>query len=423
MFFCSCSNSKLDVTWFSGDITASWNKRIMEVAVAEDRLLTLKGVRTAAIMHIAIHDALNTIHPVFDRYIYAGESPGANPVAAAAQAAYEVAVSQYPDQNPIFLQDLKNWLKTVEGQAGLEQAKSLGSSAAKAILKTRTADGWNTEAAYEWHPMEPGVYAEFNEHSGTPEGFVFGAGWAMATPFMLKTQDQFRSPPPPPIASDEYVKAYNEVKEVGSYQSSLRTADQTHFAMWWKDFVENSHNRLARDLTAKEQLNLWDTSRLFALINMSVIDAYINVFENKFFYNHWRPYTAIRWAEHDGNPQTVPDTGWNNLHKHTYAFPSYPSAHGCASAAAMTVLENTFGDPYPFNMTITEVDAAGPFSEKIKTDPPTRSFTSFDEAAMECSMSRVYLGIHFRYDSVEGKLLGKKIGDYTLANFLTPAEQ
>ncbi|MBZ0268945.1 vanadium-dependent haloperoxidase, partial [bacterium] len=290
---------------------------------------------------------------------------------------------------------------------------------AAAVLARRADDGWDSEAAYAWHPMGPGVYAEFAEHSGTPEGFVFGAGWAASRPFLLPSPDHFRSPPPPPIGSTTYTDAFREVKEVGRHDSVLRTADQSHLAMWWKEFVESSHNRLARDLTVREDPDLLDAARLFALLNMSVYDAYVNVFDNKFRYNHWRPYTAIRWAAHDGNPATEPDPEWTNLHRHTYAFPSYPSAHGCASAAAMTVLAETFGEGTAFTMRIPLVDRAGPFAGKMEMDPPTRSFRGFDEAAWECSLSRVYLGIHFRYDSVEGHALGKRIGTYGVDTFLT----
>jgi len=165
--------------------------------------------------------------------------------------------------------------------------------------------------------MAPGIYAEFNEHSGTPEGFVFGVGWAAAPPFMLPSQDHFRSPPPPAINSDAYTAAFNEVKRMGHTESKERTEDQAHLAMWWKDFVENSHNRLARELIIKEGLNLWEGARALALLNMTVYDAYVSVFDNKFHYNHWRPYTAIRWAENDGNINTVADDNWNNLHQLT----------------------------------------------------------------------------------------------------------
>jgi hypothetical protein len=199
-----------------------------------------------------------------------------------------------------------------------------------------------------------------------------------------------------------------------------RTPEQTHLALWWKDFVENSHNRLARQLAVDEHLDAWSAARMFALLNMSVYDAYVSVFDNKFEYNHWRPYTAIRWAGNDGNPHTEPDTLWDNTHRHTYAFPSYPSAHGAASAAAMTVLADTFGDEFAFTMTIAFVDIAGPLSDKIAMEPPTRSFESFSEAAMECAVSRVYLGIHFRYDSTEGNQLGVRVGDFVIGNALEP---
>jgi hypothetical protein len=192
--------------------------------------------------------------------------------------------------------------------------------------------------------------------------------------------------------------------------------------MWWKEFVESSHNRLARELAEQDDLDLFASTRMFALLNLSIFDAYVCVFDNKFRYNHWRPFTAILWAEHDSNPGTEPDTTWTNLHDHTYAFPSYPSAHGCASAAAMTVLADTFGESRSFMMRISRVDRAGPFSEKVEMDPPTRSFGRFAEAARECAMSRVYLGIHFRYDSEEGYELGSRIGRNAVRKFLTPLE-
>ena len=179
----------------------------------------------------------------------------------------------------------------------------------------------------------------------------------------------------------------------------------------------------AATVNMTSQGGLWEAARMFALLNMSIYDAYVNVFENKFFYNHWRPYTAIRWAANDGNPETELDAEWDNLHQHTDAFPSYPSAHGTACASAMTVLADTFGDSHPFTMTTAEVDAAGPFSEKIPMLPPTRSFDSFSSAAMECALSRVYLGIHFRYDSVAGNELGHRIGRYAVQEFLEPASE
>ena len=388
----------------------------MRIAEEEDGFLTLKGLRAAAMMHIAMHDALNSSVTVYTPYAYNTTSPDANHVAALLQAAFVVASNQYPEQRDHF-KEMRDSSMPSES-ASVRKGVVLGEAAAKAILEKRAGDGWDSEAAYTWHPMGPGVYAEFNEHSGTPEGFIFGAGWGTARPFALASNDQFISPPPPEINSKPYTQAFNEVKDVGRFQSITRTVDQTHLALWWKDFAENSHNRLARELARKEQLSLHEASRLFALLNMSIFDAYVSSFYNKFLYNHWRPYTAIRWADNDGNKSTLPEANWTNTHQHTYAFPSYPSAHGTACAAAMTVMANTFGDNLAFTMTTETVDIGGPFSGKIRMQPTSRSFERFSEAAMECAMSRVYLGIHFRYDSEEGNVLGRKVGEQVTSKYL-----
>jgi membrane-associated phospholipid phosphatase len=406
----------------SASIVTEWNKQVLEIAEAEDGFLTLKGVRTAAMMHIAMHDALAAIERRYLPYTYDRRKKGADPVAAAVHAAYTVAADQYPDKQSELEALRDTWLSRMpEGKARAAGTK-LGKAAARAVLADREDDGWNGEAEYQWHPMAPGVYAEFREHSGTPEGFVFGAGWAAARPFALTSQNQFRSPPPPDVASGEYTEAFDEVKDIGRFESDSRTADQTHLALWWKDFAENSHNRLARDLVARERTELVDAARLFALLNLSIYDAYVSVFDNKFFYNHWRPYTAIRWAANDGNPDTQADETWTNLHNHTYAFPTYPSAHGTACAAAMSAIADTFGENYAFSMRTPAVDVAGPFSGKMEMQPSTRRFESPSDAAMECALSRVYLGIHFRYDSIEGNSLGTGIGQYVLANYLRPQQ-
>lgn len=420
----SCAAQKEDISAHSGEIVTSWNKKVIDFAIAEDNLFTLKGVRTTSMMHVAMHDALNAIVPKYSTYAYKGDAPDADPIAAVAQAAYEVAINEFPDKNNELDQELGHWLGALPDEDSKKMGISLGKASAAAILKLRNDDTWNEQSEYTWHPMAPGVYAEFNEHSGTPEGFIFGAGWSKAKTFLLKSSDHFRSPPPPDITSDHYTKAFNEVKEVGASVSSIRTQDQAHYAMWWKEFVEISLNRLASNLVLKEKIDLWTTTRSFALLNMTIYDAYVCVFENKFFYNHWRPYTAIRWAANDENPNTEPDTTWNTLHNHTYAFPSYPSAHGSGSGSGMTVLARTLGlgDDYSFTMTVPEVDSAGPMSEKMKMVPAERSFKSFSEAGLEGAMSRLYLGIHFRYDSEEGNKLGVKIGEYASQNFLKPLE-
>lgn len=401
-------------------VAIQWNEAVLEIAEAEDGFLTLKGLRTVTMMHIAMHDALGAISGQFDRYAFEDSAPDALPIVTASEAAFYIAVDQYPEHRATFSRLRAHWSGDRADTDVSNPSHRLGAAAAKAILAAREGDGWDSEAEYRWHPMAPGVYAEFQEHSATPEGFIFGAGWANARGFALQTPDQFRAPPPPDIDSDAYAEAFDEVKAVGRFQSLHRTPDQTHMALWWKDFAENSHNRLARDLIEKEALPLQSSVRLLALLNMAIFDAYVSSFENKFHYNHWRPYTAIRWAANDGNPKTTPEATWTNTHLHTYAFPSYPSAHGTACAAAMTAFETVFGQDYAFTMRTPTVDLAGPFSGKIDMQPPTRDFASFASAASQCGLSRVYLGIHFRYDAVEGLQLGAKVGRHVVDTLLVP---
>ncbi len=404
------------------DLATEWNRVVLEIAEAEDGFLTLKGLRTVTMMHIAMHDALSAIDDAYAPHSFIARKPNADNVVAVSYAAYGIAADQYPGQLDALQRLRDKWLPESAGPAATQAGMELGTAAAQAIIAERVADGWDGEAAYQWHPMAPGVYAEFEEHSGTPQGFIFGAGWAKARGFALKSPAQFRVPAPPEISSEAYAQAYAEVKELGRFQSMTRTPEQTHIALWWKDFAENSHNRLARDLITKEQLPLRQAVRLLALLNMAIYDGYVSSFDNKFHYNHWRPYTAIRWAEHDGNPDTNPEATWTNTHRHTYAFPSYPSAHGTACAAAMTAFEEVFGEDYAFTMRIPTVDVAGPFSGKIEMHPPTREFRGFPEAAMQCGLSRVYLGIHFRYDSVEGVRLGEKVGRNVVTRLLLPRQ-
>jgi membrane-associated phospholipid phosphatase len=403
-----------------GELAIAWNALILEIAEAEDHFLTLKGIRSAAMMHLAMHDALNAVRPKYSTYRFHRAAQDADPVAAAALAAHDIAVSQYPGRKSDFDRELERWLRPeVEGPAR-SAGVALGRAAASAILRAREGDGWDTQAEYRFHPMGPGVYAEFNEHSGTPQGFVFGTGWARARPFFPREAGPFRAAPPPAIASAAYARAFDEVKEAGRAVSRTRTQDQTHLAYWWKEFCDSSMNRLARELAAAERLDLWDTSRLFALVDAGLFDGYVSVFENKFFYNHWRPVTAIRWAANDGNPATAPEPDWDNTHHHTYAFPSYPSAHGTVCAVAMRIFAHAFGDDHAFTMTTPAVESGGPMSPRMKMEPSTRPFASFSSAASECALSRVYLGIHFRYDSEAGTELGRGIADHAWNRFLAP---
>jgi hypothetical protein len=386
-------------------VVAEWNQKAYDIGFAEDQFLTFKGARAHAMLHLAQHDALNTIQPIFERYALSGAEPSAHPIAAAAQAARDVLASQYPgaqaDLDALLAGQLAQVTDGVAKTAGI----ALGRRSAAAILAAREGDGWNVPGTYEFSD-EPGDYQT------TPpwNGFVLQPGFRFARPFALTAPDQLRPTAPPRLAGARYARAFNEVKEVGRLDSAARSPEQTGYAVWWMEFAEGFQNRLARRLVTERHTHLWTAARLFAQLNVGLFDTYITVWDSKYEYNHWRPYTAIREAGHDGNRDTVPDPAWEPL-RPTPPSPEYVSAHSAVCASSLELLKRTFGNRTRFTMDST---TAPP-------EMPTRSFTSFAAAAEECADSRVRLGFHFRYATEQGIKLGRSVARHILAEHLRPA--
>jgi hypothetical protein len=384
------------------DVIAAWNSLAHDLAVAEDQFLTFKGQRALAMMHLAMHDALNAIVPVYQTYAYEGGSGLAHPIAATAQAAYDVLLDQYPDQATALSDQLARWLAGVAPGTLRDQGIALGHAAAAAILAHRHGDGWNLPGTYD-------VGEGAGRYQTTPpwNGFVAQPGFRFAKPFVLAYPQQFRPSPPPPLRTPAYARAFREVKEYGAADSLRRTGEQTAYALWWMEFAEGSVNRLARRLVTERKMHLWQAARLFAHVGVALYDTYVATWDAKYKYDHWRPYTAIRAAEADGNPRTPSDVNWEPL-RPTPPFPEYSSAHAAACAASFGVLEQAFGRRLSFTMETT-------------TAPPgmsTRRFDSFRAAAVECADSRVRLGWHFRYATDAGLVLGRRIARYTSTHSL-----
>jgi hypothetical protein len=381
-------------------LVVSWNQTINEIGFA-DPFAFIKPIRAHVMMHIAMHDALNAVIPLYRQYAYRGHDPGAHPIAAAAQAARDVGVSQYPDQQARLDSELARWLTTIPDTPHKARGVAVGRQSAAAILALRVNDGWDYQGTYTFS-NEPGAYQT------TPpwNGFVLQPGFRYARPFGLRSPDQFRPAPPPRLDSPQYATAFNEVKDFGRVDSVVRTPDQTLYAVWWLEFAETSVNRLARQLAIQRRTHLWQAARMFALLNMSLYDSYIAVWDAKYEYNHWRPHTAIREAVSDGNPATAADPIWEPL-RTTPPFPEYVSAHAAGTKAAMDILARTFGDNVSFTMATTTLPQM-----------PTRSFRSFSAAAAECADSRVRLGWHFRYATDAGLTLGREVADWLDKNHL-----
>jgi len=383
-------------------LVVSWNQTVNEIAFAEDQFLTFKGVRAHAMMHIAIHDALNAVIPLYRQFAYHGANFFAHPIAATAQAAHDVVLSQYPGEQARLDAELANWLSRIPDGLYKTRGITLGRQSAAAILALRTGDGWDFQGAYTF---SNGLGA----YQTTPpwNGFVLQPGFRFAKPFGLRAPNQFRPAPPPRLDSPQYAAAYNEVKDFGRADSQVRTLDQTRYAVWWMEFTEGSMNRLARQLVTQRKPHLWQAARMFALLNMSMFDSYLANWDSKFEYNHWRPYTAIRQAASDGAPATAADPNWEPL-RTTPPFPEYVSAHSTVCASSFEILKRTFGDHVAFTM---ETTTAPP-------EMPTRSFRSFSAAAAECADSRVRLGWHFRYATNGGLALGRAVAGWLEENHL-----
>ncbi len=389
----------------SNQVILDWNKVAYYAFGGKTYLNSLMASRINAMVHIAMHDALNAIAPKYSTYAFMEKDADADLIAAAASAAHEVLVHEIPGQIAFLDSALNQTLSTiVEGEAktiGIE----LGKKAGQAIISDRQNDG---SAGDPISPVAgtntPGVY-----QAVPPFDFVFAPFWTDLEPFGLQKQDQFRPIQHPSLTSTEYTDDFNEVKENGKSGSASRTEDQTSFAKYWYEFSEAGWNRVARVVAADKKLDLMETARLFALVDMAMADAYIAGWESKFHYNLWRPYTAIRSADQDGNPGTTADTQWEP-EMPTPPVQDYPSTHSALGNAAATVIANIVGDQTPFTM---------PSPSAVPANS-TRSFSSLKQAADENADSRVQAGIHFRFACEAGQEMGDKIGQWIFDNYLKP---
>ena len=387
------------------DVVVDWSRIVFEAAMTDDGYVSFLGTRAQAMMHIAMHDALNAIDPRFDQYAYFGRSKGANPVAAAAKAAHDVLVAAYPDQQATLDDELATWLATVPNGSGKTKALTLGAKAAAAIVALRQDDGTvvDLESPGYTPGTEPGDYQYV-----PPYDFTLAEDFRYATLFGLESPEQFRVPAPPALTSRTYARAYREVKSVGAADSTTRTTDQSNAANWWYESSEIGWPRIARVTTTSEDLRIWRAARIFALVNMSLYDSYVAGWDSKFYWDSWRPYTAIRAGDTDDNPRTGEDATWES-YLETPPVQDYPSTHSALGAGAAEVLKRVFKTNHvPFSMRSLSALPAN----------PVRSFDTFTQAADENADSRVRAGIHFRFATEQGKALGREVGSYIVHHHL-----
>ena len=397
--------------------------------------------RLYAVTHIAVHDALNAIDRRSAPYAFSPRHQvrGASPEAAVATAAHDVLVrliaelpAPFSDCAAASIAGVKTAYNDALGQIRNGKAEKsgvrLGHKAAAAVIALRADDGSSTELFDATAPsgVTPGVYRRTPlceppapASCTTPFPFQFAPGWADVTPFVLSDSAQFRGGPPHPITSASYAADFNEVKRLGSDASTDRTADQTQIARFWYESSPLQWNRIARIVSAATQgLTMWDNARLFGLLNMAMADGYIGSWDTKRAYNTWRPITAIRAADTDGNPGTTVDPTWTPLMT-TPPLPSYDSGHAVEGAAAAEVMRRFFGTDHRRFTTCSLTLPAGETCAD-GAGAVNRTFTSFSEAAEENGLSRILVGIHFRQDVDAGLEHGTRIGDRAVDRLMRP---
>jgi PAP2 superfamily len=386
------------------DDVTKWNLVATNAAFAAGQGPPVQ-TRTYAIVHIAIHDALNAIERHYSPYALEMRAvPGASTTAAIAAAARDTLIALVPSQRESIDKAYSEALAEVPDGNARASGVAIGQAAAASILSRRSADGMNTTAA--WSPgFLPGQYRQTPPANAPP----IVPQWGTVTPFALRSASQYRTDPPPDLISERYAYESNEVKLIGGETSRLRDDEQSEIARHWYEASGQAWNRIARSVSAQHDLDPWENGRLFALVNIALADAYISNFESKYFYNFWRPITAIRDGDLDGNLDTIGELEWNS-YLVTPAIPEWPSGHATAGAAAAEVMVRFFGTDYLAFSTTAGAPYAG----------TTRKYYSFSQAALENANSRVLAGIHFRASCIEGLRQGERIADYVYYNVLRP---
>ena len=416
-----------------GDAVTFWNANAgmaaIEACIApvDD---PLHESRIYAMMHIAIHDALNAIDRRSQPYTFDMYEPGASPDAAVAASARDVLVPLIR-QLPL---DLVSPSCIAAGVASVETAYAaalaaipdhhakargiaVGHAAAAAVLTLRAADGavgpfLNFNCPQDTNP------GEYQCTPGTP--FIVFEAWENVTPFVLNHSSQFRPRPPYRVNTKKYTADFNEVKSLGGDDintPSARTADQTEIALFWWENSPLKWNRIARAVSVQTGLDLWENARLFGLLNLALADGYIAMVDTKNHYNYWRPVTAIQTADTDGNPETAGDPFWTPL-RPTPPDQDYASGHAIEGGAAAEVLKEFFGtDQISFEDCGVTLPAGRTCSDP---SPVLRSYTSFSQAAAENAYSRILIGFHFRKSVEEGTDYGRKIGNRAANLYLRP---
>lgn len=392
----------------ASDVVLDWNHVLLE-AVRLDASSPPVASRNMAMVQGAVYDTVSAIQGTPGYFVQKSSPAGASPDAAVAAAAHRVLSYLYPAQQSTLNAALIASLAQVTDGPGKTDGMALGVSVGDAIIALRIHDGWDTFVDYSpgsgpgaWQPTPPMYMDEL-----LPQ-------WATLQPFAMTSPDQFRPSGPPSLDSSEWAEAYNEVNALGRATGSTRTADQTQIARFWADgsgtYTPPGHwNEIAAQVARQKGNSLAENARLLAALNIAQADAAIVAWDVKYADEFWRPVTAIRAGDTDGNAATTADPNWSSLII-TPNFPEYISGHSTFSGAAATILTAFFGDNVGFT------------TDSIGLPGVQRTFTSFQAAAEEAGRSRIYGGIHYQFSNADGLASGRALANFVLEAFSTASD-
>ncbi len=382
------------------DAVTDCNIKACEIIV-EAKLGTPPAIRVLAIVHTAVYEAVNAITK---RYPAGGlqleAAPGASVDAAVAAANHVTLAKLVPSQEAAIDSAYHAALAPITDGTAKTAGIAVGEKAAAAILTLCADDGAAAGETYRPHTTA-GVYV--------PTVIPIVPQWPQRKPWLMTSPDQFRPGPPPALTSALWARDYNEIKAFGGKKSARRTAEQTEIARFWETTIPSIYHGVVRSVAAMPGREVTQNARLFSAVTQAMDDAMIAVFDAKYHYNFWRPVTAIRNGDIDGNDATERDSSWTPFID-TPLHPEYPCAHCIISATVGTVLQAEIGTGSMPTLTTTSVTADG----------ATRSWTNIDDFVHEVANARIYDGVHYRTSTEVGTAMGKLIGKLAVAKYSLP---
>jgi hypothetical protein len=392
-------------------VITDWNATTVGTIVTDAEKANVEAFVWYAFTQAAVYNAVVGITQRYELYQWDVRGPeGASPEAAAAAAAHGVLSSYFPSSKKARLDPaLAKSLAGIPDGPSKQQGIQYGERSAERIIELRKDDGRSAPLTFD-APLGDGVW-----RPTPPANAPFLAPWlSKLRPLTLTSPSQFRPAAPPPLTSATYTKEFNEVKMLGSKADSLRTPAQTETALFFTDIAIGPLQASLRDLAARHKMDISDSARLFAAVDMSIADGAILTWDSKFHFGLWRPITAIRLAADDGNPDTEAAPAWDSLIP-APPYPDYTSGLTTAVGALCRSLTRLLGSN-DIDLNITSEAAGKPGA------PLTRHYGSATDLNRDAVDARVWSGIHFRTADVRGSAMGAQVADWALDHHFQPTE-